>query len=181
MFDLKNLPVGDDPKKILKMILGLAAIFLVLWVFVLAQSNQYDTSSSGTNGIVNTDSLNLSLTPQMRQTSAKQGGSVFLHTLPVLLFLTVVIFLLWYWQKKGGADKKSDLFEVVGRQQLGVGQQIVVMFINEEYWVLAISGKEISLLEKYAKEDWKGPEVGSRLSSNKFMKIFSEKQQKYAR
>lgn len=180
MFDLKKLPVGDDPKKILKVILGLAATFLVLWVLVLTQSNSSGAVSSGNNTLINSDSLSLSVSPQAKRASTSQsGGSIFLKALPVLLILAIIIVFVWYSQKKG-PKKSPDLFKIIGRQQLGVGQQIVVMYINEEYWVLAVSGKEISLLDKFSKDEWKGPEKEEKVQYNQFLRIFSEKQQKYA-
>ena len=179
MLDLKKLPVGDDPQKMLKVILGLAAVFLVLWVFVLAQSNKYDTIPSAKSGLVNTDSLNLTVVPQVKKTSTAHNSSLFLRSLPVLIILTIIIAGLWFWQKKG-TTRDTDIFTIIGRQQIGVGQQIIVMFINEEYWVLAVSGKEITLLQKYDKDDWKGPQANKPNHSNRFLNIFSETQKKYA-
>jgi flagellar biogenesis protein FliO len=179
MLDLKKLPVGDDPQKMLKVILGLAAVFLVLWVFVLAQSNHYDTVPAGKSGLVNTDSLHLTVVPQVKKASTDQNSSLFLRSLPVLIILTCIIAGLWFWQKKS-TTRDTDIFTIVGRQQIGVGQQIIVILINEEYWVLAVSGKEITLLQKYDKDGWKGPQANKPNQNKRFLNIFSDTQKKYA-
>ncbi len=181
MIDLKNISLGSDPKKTLKVMLSLAATFLVLWVFVLAQNNNDGGPAAGTpHGLVKVDSLHISLSPAAATIPQKESSSFFSRSLPIVVILAVVMAGLWYWQKKNPV-KEDGLFTIVGKQQLGVGQQITVIFINEEYWVLSTSGKDISLMHRYSKEEWNGKSLlANKDESNRFLKIFTEKQQDYA-
>ncbi len=180
MIDLKNISLGSDPKKTLKIMLSLAATFLVLWVFVLAQNNNDRPSAGTVHGLVQVDSLHISLSPAAAAVPQKESGSFYSRTIPVVIILGVVMAGLWFWQKKNPV-KEDSLFTIVAKQQLGVGQQITVILINEEYWVLSTSGKEISLMHRYSREEWNGKSpMAKNDESSRFLKIFTEKKQDYA-
>lgn len=179
MIDLKKIASGSDPKKTLKVMLSLAATFLVLWVFVLAQNGGVNSSDAASQGLVQVDSLNISLKPKTTMIPKQNAGNLVAHTFPVLLILGVVVAGLWFWQKKSPDKKENDLFTVVDRQQLGVGQQIIVILINNEYWVLGSAGKDISLMHRYSREEWQsGEPVKQKAETSRFLKIFTENQKK---
>lgn len=180
MIDLKNISLGSDPKKTLKVMLSLAATFLVLWVFVLAQSNDSGPAAGSAQGLVKVDSLHLSLSPTTAVVPQHESGGFYSRTIPIVIILGIVMAGLWYWQKKN-PKKEEDVFTVVGKQQLGVGQQITVIFINEEYWVLSTSGKDVSLMHRYSREEWNGKSpIAEKDESSRFFNIFTEKQRDYA-
>ncbi|MGD8428703.1 MAG: flagellar biosynthetic protein FliO [Balneolaceae bacterium] len=162
------------PKKVLGFVLGIAVCFLLIWMLVVLQAG-----TSGRTVVVDQsgrlDSLRVSLNKSAGDSLSKssnlsnlavapreKSSAPFSNALPVFLILLAAIGGLWYWIKRGNAssDSKTDgVFLPVGTQEVVAGQQISVIKMNDEFWVLGTCSSGMALLHRYSEEDWNGPEA----------------------
>lgn len=193
---LKN-EMQQNPKKILQFLIGLSMCLLLIWVVVILQlerptSENYSVEESG-----RLDSLKLFLNksndlalkePKKSDsslTATNSNGVIF----PGLLLLLVSITSIWWWiQKKTPSEKwgptsKNELFKIVARQDLEVGQKLILLEMNEQYWLLAVSANQTNLLHRCNKHEWKESyfDVEKAINSNykTFMDVLKEQGQKY--
>lgn len=190
-----------NPKKMLGFVLGIAACFLLIWIIVVMQSDQ-GTQRVAVDQSGRLDSLRLVLNRSAGDSisaAAQSGGgtsneespsSPFTNALPTFLILLAAIGGLWYWIKKGNHNRAEHpgggkLFTHIGTQELTAGQQISVIKMNGEYWVIGSGGQEIKLLHRYAEEDWSGADEALKQQSsnggNLFQNILKNQQGKSAK
>lgn len=148
------LPAGD-PKKILKYALGIGLGLLVLWIFVLAQS---DNRSNHVNieDQERIDSLRVALGRDLVPVEERQSDGILTNAWNTFLILGGTIIIIWFFFRKKNAPQQpsNPVFRVVSRQSLPTGQEIQVIEINQEYWVLASTHQQVTLLHRYQKEEW---------------------------
>ncbi len=191
MWDWKNSPpsIPGDPKKFLKLVLAISFGLLVLWVFVMAQTERSDRQSVSVEEQQRLDSLRQSLGTEgepAEQRSDSQG--MFFNAVTTFLILGGIGLAFWWWYSRKlsgtqqGVGSSGPVANVIGSQQIGMGQEIKVIEINEEYWVLGISNQSVNLLHRYQKSEWKSAEAFTGSSSEKedssFSRILSSLQQK---
>lgn len=83
---------------------------------------------------------------------------------PGLLIMLVAVTGLWWWIKKKtkdgsgswGTASNSSLFNVVSSQELELGQKLMLLEMNDEFWLLAVSANQTNLLNRCKKEEWNG-------------------------
>lgn len=148
------LPVGD-PKKIVKYALAIGAGLLVLWIFVLAQTDSRDRSFS-VEEQQRIDSLRVALGRDIQPIQESERTRMLPNAITTILILGGTILVFWfYFQKKSPPSSPSNpVFNVLSRQSLPGGQEIQVIEINDEYWVLGITHQQVNLLHRYKKEEW---------------------------
>ena len=165
MIDWKSFKhqANGNPKKVLGFAVGLATCFFVMWAFVLAKSeiNSGSATSIVSDTIVS-DTLaasNAEYAPSQQIKELKgsrEEPSLSSGLWPVALLLGLMILALWFFAKKKKAVSETQFMNLLGTQQVGVNQQLSLVHINEEYWVLGITNGQVSLLHRYDKEEWKG-------------------------
>lgn len=191
MWDWKNAPpsLPGDPKRFLKIVLSISFGLLVLWVFVMAQTDRSERQTVSVEEQQRLDSLRQALGTDgqdLRRQTESQG--MFFNALTTFLVLGGLAIAFWWWYSRkystanppagGGAVAK-----VVGNQQIGLGQEIKVIEINDEYWVLGVSSQSVNLLHRYQKDEWKSPEQLERATragqaDSSFSRILSSLQQR---
>lgn len=187
-WDAFKRQIQSNPQKMLGYVLGIAACFLVIWILVVMQ-----TDTAGQRVVVDQsgrlDSLRISLnratgdslvgTKEQDVVTAQQekSSSPFANALPTFLILMAAIGGLWYWIKKRNTQPGSvggqTVFEKIGIQEVTGGQQISVIKINSEYWVLGSGSQGMNLLHRFSEDEWDGPVVSEKESSKTKGKLFS--------
>lgn len=181
--DFKKYMAGStaDPKKILKFVLGFAAVMLVLWLVMVSQMDFNGTGSASTpEEQMRADSLRSAITqtdgvPQSQNASSKEESpDIFFNALTTFLILITILGLVWIWSRSKGATpvRTAEMFKEIGVQNLGQGTQLKVIEINNEIWVMSIGEGSVSLLHRYDKDEWAGNfEPAEPIESN-FYKMF---------
>lgn len=154
---------NGNPRKILRFAIGLAACFFVMWAFVLAKTDLSPTSSSDILSMKPeiSDSLSEASTYEPSQQirdlkgiESDQKNSTSM--LPVVFLFGLVIVGLWFFSKKKKGLHSQEFMHVMGTQQVGANQQLSLVHINNEYWVLGITNGQVSLLHRYGEHEWNG-------------------------
>lgn len=182
--------IQASPKKMLGYVLSLSVCFLLIWLLVAIR---FDTPAETETGdqTGRLDSLRISLNagqsdtvgsaaevPAQPEITRQNSGSRLGDMLPVFLILMTAILMLWVWKKKdaAGTQKASfhnDLFQIVGRQEVSSGQELLVVKMNNEFWVLGSGMNGLQLLHRYAPENWDGPVPQNKGEGKKSETFFS--------
>lgn len=176
----KYLSAGStDPKQILKFVLGFAAVMLVLWLVMVSQM---DFSGSGDPATpedrMRADSLRSAISqndgPIQSAESGEESPDIFFNALTTFLILITLLGLVWIWSRSKGnsPERNTNMFNELGGQMLGQGTQLKVIEINNEIWVMGVSEGSVSLLHRYAKEDWAGKIEPDEPIESSFYKMF---------
>lgn len=164
---------GSNNKKFVGTVVSLAFTLLVVWIFVMATMNNNSTSSLSPADQMRMDSLRTVL----GRTAAAHNSAnpnLFYNALPAFLFLLLLLGGVWLWNRRKDKPSDQQLFSVVGEQQLAPGQTIKIVAFQNEYWVLGISGNNMTLLSRLSKDEWSPPDVRDfNPVSNSFSNIFS--------
>lgn len=177
----KYLSAGStDPKQILKFVLGFAAVMLVLWLVMVSQMDFTGSGDPATpEDRMRADSLRSAISQnnghiQSAEASEEESPDIFFNAFTTFLILITLLGLVWVWTRSKGnsPQQRSNMFNEVGGQMLGQGAQLKVIEINDEIWVMGVTEGSVSLLHRYAKEDWAGKiESGEPIESS-FYKMF---------
>ncbi|SMO59234.1 flagellar biosynthetic protein FliO [Fodinibius sediminis] len=192
--------VQARPSRMLGYVLAIALCFLLLWVLVVIQTDSpggqrvSDDASGRLDGLYMdsarvspADSLRASPSDLQSQPTAesKSGDSLFLDSLPTFLLLLAAVTGLWIWIKVRDADPSSaassSLFTEIATQELSNGQQLIVIRINSEYWVLSSGMNDLSLLHRFTEEQWDGPDhpaASPPANQALFARLLKKEQQK---
>jgi flagellar biogenesis protein FliO len=167
------------PSKILKIVLGLALVLLLMWLFTLSHidynqgpdAQEYITSQAQSDSVA---VLGSSSKEAKEISSYEESSGVFTNGLITFLVLLVVLIMIWFWvdRKESGGGSQREL----ASQVLGEGARLKIIRINEEVWVLGVTSSSVNLLHRYPENDWKEqmPEVESD-SGDMFRKLFKSK------
>lgn len=181
--DLRNKLSSLDipPGKILKIVLGLALILLLMWLFTLSHidyaqgpdAQQYITSQAQSDSA---SVLGSSSKGAKEITSYEEPSSIFTNGLTTFLVLLVVLVMIWFWVDHKQSDKGRGDHRELASHVLGEGARLKIIQINEEVWVLGVTSSSINLMHRYAQNDWKeqAPDVESG-SGDIFRKLFKSK------
>lgn len=168
-WDTFKAQLETNPGKLLKSVLLLAGCFLAIWIIVVLQSDPSVQNTIQVEESGRLDSLRISSNTtqqghsQLRPTRTNDpGGTEMYSLLPWTLFLLVCLAGVWLWVRSknsaSGSSTGSQLFQTVGAQQLPCGQQLVVIRLNDEYWVMTSGAAQgMNLLHRYDADEWQGP------------------------
>lgn len=167
-WDTFKAQLQTNPGKLLKSVLMLAGCFLAIWILVILQSNPSTQNNIRVQESGRLDSLQISTfadAEEPTQSSPASGsGRAFDMSamLPLILFFLICVAGVWFWMRSKNnaslSNPPSRLFNTVGSQQLPGGQQLVVIKLNSEYWVMTTGGTEgMKLLHRYHADEWQGP------------------------
>ncbi|PAU94613.1 hypothetical protein CK503_07410 [Aliifodinibius salipaludis] len=175
---LSSLDVA--PSKILKIVIGLAVILLLMWLFTLSQVdyNQGPNAEEYVKSEAKADTTEI-ISSEGQESKAKevrsyeQSSGMFTNGLVTFLVLLVVLIIVWFWvdRKQSGQTKRRG--RELDSQVLGEGAKLKVIQINEEVWVVGVTSSSVNLLHRYPQDEWK-EETDEQDSENKdlFRKLF---------
>jgi hypothetical protein len=165
-----------NPGKLLKSVLLLAGCLLLIWMVVMLQGGspahqetiQINKSGqlSGLNNLPDkaADSLTVGRSAQTAPNMMDEhSGSGLYVLLPTILIFFIVIGGLWYWIRSKNAatsgKTSGEVFTTIASQKVPGGQQMLIVRLNGEYWVMATGGTQgLTLLHRYPPEEWKALE-----------------------
>ncbi|MEX2600504.1 MAG: flagellar biosynthetic protein FliO [Balneolaceae bacterium] len=154
---------SGDPKKILKIVIGLAVLMLLVWIFMVSRMEFSGSSSEqiiDTTQQQRTENLRNSLrTPaealEQAEESEERSSSVFFNAFTTFLVLIAILALVWFWiRSKSPAVDERGLREI-GMHSLGPGTQLRIVELNGEIWVLGVATGGVNLLHRCPKEEWR--------------------------
>ena len=158
-----------NPGKMLKSVMLLAGCLLLIWILVMIESGSPTKQTVHIHKSGRLDSLdmysgrnptNSSSTTQGQGTMNNNSGSGYYLLLPTALVFLVLVGGVWYWlhsrQTNTSGNLTGDIFTTIATQKIPGGQQLLVIKINGEYWVMATGGGQgTELLHRYSSEEWK--------------------------
>lgn len=192
-----------SPKKMLGYVLSISVCFLLIWLLV-ALRIESPTEPGTTDQTGRLDSLRISLNSSQDANTPAAGmndqtelpntggnnneGTGIGNLFPAVIILFIAIVLLWMWKKRRSPDQQTKnalqngLFEIIGRQEISSGQEILAVKINNEFWVLGNGVNGLQVLQRYSTENWEGPNSPQKEieknSETVFSKILKSRQSK---
>ena len=154
------------PKSILRIVISISMVLLVLWLFMVSRmelstqrqsvlvANQPDSVAAQQS--IKQSLLNESPARESQNLTAKQEQpAIFQKALTTFLLMFIVLGFVWLWSKKKSSSQqvKEDISDL-GQHILGQGAQLRIVEINNEVWVLGVTSGSLTLLHRYAKEEW---------------------------
>ena len=181
MMDLKNFIPAGDPKKVLGTVISISVVLLVIWLFAVSRmeyrSGQPSDEATGQRAesvqrIMNNSNGNES-------PAGREPSRIFMNALTTFFVMVILLVAVWFWsRKKSGPAYSGRYFREIGQHGIAPGQQLKILEINEEVWVLAVSSSGTTLLHRYPAGQWKEkqeiPSPSTKTGSS-FYKMFSGK------
>ncbi|REL38670.1 hypothetical protein DYD21_01600 [Rhodohalobacter sp. SW132] len=159
--DIKNYlsSSSTDPKQILKIVLIFAAVLLVLWLIMVSRMDfRGDMEGPGQAVHTQSDSLRPAITQNegRPQRTESERPSIFFNAFTTFVILIGMLALVWFWSRTNGSGKstKQSGFNEIGGHPLGQGAQLKIVEINNEIWVMGITGSSVNLLHRYSRDEW---------------------------
>lgn len=186
MMDLRDTisSTSGDPKKILKIVIGLAVLMLLIWIFMVSRMEFSGSSSeqvADTTQQQRTENLRNSLrTPaenlEQVEETRERSSSVFFNAFTTFVVLIALLALVWFWIKSRSPASDERGLREVGVHLLGPGAQLRIVEINGEIWVLGVATGGVNLLHRCPKEEWREelPTEGQQ-DENSFYSLFKRK------
>ncbi|MEX0680381.1 MAG: flagellar biosynthetic protein FliO [Balneolales bacterium] len=176
--DFRNYIPAENPRKIIGMVVSFAVILLVLWLFMVSRMNYQSTSPSTASDPASQerrDSVREMMGKIDTEHPVEQRSSrIFLNAFTTFVVLIVILAGVWIlFRKKSYFGQSNKSFRELGQHVIGPNQQIKVLEINSEIWVLGIGTNSITLLHRYPKDQWKEPVKNP--SGQRFYDTFSGK------
>lgn len=180
-----------SPQKMLGYVLSISVCFLLIWLLVAIridspseagttdQTGRLDSLRISLNAIQDTPASGVKDQTQPLNSAEKSTGTGFVDLLPAVLILLTAIILLWIWKKRRSSVTEvnnslhNNLFEIVGRQEISPGQEMLAVKINNEFWVLNNGTNGLRLLQRYTDENWEGPDQQKSVNEKKPETLFS--------
>lgn len=155
------------PSKILKIVLGLAVVLLLMWLFTLSHIdyNQGPDAEDYIKTEANADSTEQVFSPKENKgiaenktediRSYEQSSGVFTNGLITFLVLLVVLIMVWFWIDRKQSGRSTSRGRELDSQVLGEGAKLKIIQINKEIWVVGVTSSSVNLLHRYSQEEWK--------------------------
>lgn len=149
------------PSKILKIVLGLAVVLLLMWLFTLSHidynqgpdAKEYIKAKADSTEKIITSRKNNREPEDIR--SYEQSSGVFTNGLITFLVLLVALIMVWFWVDRKQSGRPTGRGRELDSQVLGEGAKLKIIQINEEVWVVGVTSSSVNLLHRYSKEEWK--------------------------
>jgi flagellar biogenesis protein FliO len=172
-----------SPQKVLKIVISISVVLLVMWLFMVSRMEYTSTSSPSTPAVTErADSIRTVLNRDVRQVPQTEARStnIFMNAFTTFLVLIALLAGVWLWSRtrNKGTETTSQIgsFKEYGHHALGHGAQIKIVEINNEIWVLGITGGSVNLLHRYSREEWAEKLPERQEEENSFYNIFKSRQ-----
>jgi len=179
MMDLKEYIPAGDPKKILGIVVSISVVLLVIWLFAVSRMEYRSAQPSDDAAGQRVESVQRIMNESNgnQRPVDRDSSRIFMNALTTFTVMVILLAAVWLWSRKRPAQARSGrYFREIGQHGIAPGQQLKILEINEEVWVLAVGSAGTTLLHRYPAGEWKGPletpESSSKTEST-FYKIFS--------
>lgn len=157
------------PKSILRIVISISMVLLVLWLFMvsrmeLSTNRQSVLVASQPDSATVTQSVSETLlgtskaTPKStenQQVAAKDDPGIFRNAFTTFMVMFIILGIVWLWsRKKSTTPAGKQLVNDLGQHVMGQGSQLKIVELNNEVWVLGVTPSSVTLLHRYAKEEW---------------------------
>jgi flagellar biogenesis protein FliO len=169
------------PQHILKLVLSFSVVILVIWLFMVSRMDLSTTNTSQDPAVqARTEGLKTSLLQKEQESAQKEGETqpetiaqpkqavteneapnVFQNAFVTFALMITVMGGAWFWVKKKGSSsrKKTEDERDRGAYDLGPGAQLKFVEINQEVWVLSLTGGSVNLLHRIPNAEWNENEM----------------------
>lgn len=178
--DLKDQfsSLSASPQKVLKIVLSISVVLLVMWLFMISRMEYGGTKEpADPTRQERVDSLRITLNQSGKGGIPPREGSTdfFANAFVTFLVLITILGIVWLWSRKKTDPPAETSLNEIGGHLLGQGAQLKILEINDEIWVLGISGGGVNLLHRYSKEEWRGPTSRPEVPEKNFYQMFKDK------
>jgi len=173
----QNLPV--EPKNLMRFSLLLAVVLMGLWFVITLSSNP----AKDRQEIVDTSRLEFierqsdTGSPEDSRTSSDRGYGTKGILGAFLLMLVLVGAGFWVYNRNqfAGVAAKSSA-DIIENIALGTNHQLTILSINNEIWVLGVTGGQITLLHRYQLSEWVGtkPDISKKMATEQSSSVFAD-------
>lgn len=166
------------PQSVLKIVLGIAVIMLVMWMFLISKMEVSGQTTPAAEGVTQTESIKSSLLqqddPEKVTVRESESPDMFKKALPTFIIMMVILGGIWIWAKKKGkgTEAQGDVRDI-GNYVLGQGSQLKFVEINHEVWVLGLTAGSVNLLHRVPKAEWTDEHTESEISPKDFKSFYN--------
>ncbi|NGP87390.1 flagellar biosynthetic protein FliO [Fodinibius halophilus] len=161
--DLRNKlsSLNVPPKKVLKIVLGLSAVLLLIWVFTLSYID-YDADPSASKYLKSKQATDTTavvkatgLPAHKARAEEQESSSIFTNGMVTFTVLLLILVGIWFWiDKKDNNSTTQVIQREIDNQVLGEGAQLQIVEVNNEIWVLGVTSSSVNLLHRYSQVEW---------------------------
>lgn len=170
-----------NPQSILKIVLGLAVVMLVIWMFLISKMDVSDRSAPKAEGATQGQTQSLKQSLLQKETGneatvkpAAESSDMFQRALPTFAVMIVTLGGVWLWsRRKDKISAGSKDVREVDDYVLGQGAQLKFLEINHEIWVLGLTSSSVDLLHRVPKGDWTDELSQPELSTKDFKSFYN--------
>ncbi len=179
--DVRNYMPAGDPKKILGTVISISVVLLVIWLFAVSRMEYRSGPAPDTATEERKESVQNIMNSRDGEQVApgdRESSRIFLNALTTFAVMLVLLAAVWIWsRKKSGFHFAGKHFREIAQHTVAPGQQLKILEINREVWVLGIGSGGITLLHRYPADQWKEPDFPAPTPSgeSQFYKLFSGK------
>lgn len=168
---------SKKPQSILKIVLSLAVIMLVLWMFLVSRmevSEKSKTILQTTEQPENVKNALLQKEVASPQVQEEESVNMFRKALPAFLTMMVILGGIWLWSvKKSKVSATASQINEIESYVLGQGSQLKVVEINNEVWVLGMHQNSLNLLHRVPKSEWEFQEMPQKEEHQDFKAMYN--------
>jgi len=147
----------SNTKKFFNVIVALGFTLLVIWIFVISQTESSHNPQLTPQQQIKIDSLRKALGRTDTTQVETRDDSILDNATVVFILLGGALIAVWFWSRRQTGGSQDSLFTHIAQQDISTGQSIHVIEINNMYWFLGVTSNSVNLLEKMPKNDWDGP------------------------
>lgn len=152
-----------SPKKILKIVIGISVVLLLMWLLTISQMDYgnnvahkgqrsvFKTEAKVDSAAIQADSSQVSPSPVK---ISDESPSLFSDGLVTFFVLLVILGGIWIWVDRKAPQTKNADRRQIANVPLDEGAKLKIIRINEEVWILGVTGSSVNLLHRYAESDW---------------------------
>lgn len=184
--DLRNTFPNKPPKKVLSLVIGIAAVMLMLWLLFIIRMGSNPAPTALPENDIDRERLESVRTLRGEMDSLpehdQRSGNIISNGVTTFFVLAILMGGAWLWlSRKGGPLSNTSAtarFTEVDRHMLGPGQYIQVVEINNEIWVMGVTNANVNLLHRYEKDEWHETlrPVDAHTEKASFLEMFKGKQ-----
>ena len=177
--DVKQYIPAGEPKKILGIVVSISVVLLVIWLFMVSRMEYRSSSDTNTYSQERQDSVRVMMAENNpgQNPGDRESSRIFMNALTTFVVMIILLGLVWWWsRKKTGFSLTGKYFRDIGQHTVAPGNQLKILEVNDEIWILGISSGSIRLLHRYTKEEWKEPVSSDpKAGDRSFYNMFSGK------
>lgn len=174
-----------SPNKILKIVIGISVILLLMWLLTISQIDyDNDTGQDQQRSVFKTEAAADSTATQADTSqvlskpvkTSDESSNLLTNGVVTFLVLLVILGGVWIWVDRKAPQANTTNGRQVASIRLDEGAQIKIIRINQEVWVLGVTGSSVNLLHRYSGSEWKEEIRDSEAEDTDLFKKFFKRQ-----